>query len=256
MKKETKKANFKIDLGSLLLITGALANVTMWIGAFSSTEAQGPVSMWINGYLLPTLGSLSGLAMGITAVSGLIFILARIASMQPTYERKTRGKDEYKTYVNYRYWMTVGVLALLVVVSWALLAPFAFSQLSGAANLYQVMGVTWSRWWSIGRVVAADLVIGGVALVQGAHPGAQNDSKPKANQSQETGKAGKKKATPKQPVRKPLNNDILLAYLAENKGQTQEQVAEYFGVRRQAIGARMKQIYELKNVEDKKEIAK
>jgi hypothetical protein len=43
--------------------------------------------------------------------------------------------------------------------------------------------------------------------------------------------------------RKLLTNEILLAYLAENKEQTQEQVAEFFGVKRQAIGARMKKIY-------------
>ena len=86
------------------------------------------------------------------------------------------------------------------------------------------------------------------------------DSKPKAIRTQGKGKGGKKKAILPQEVaplpqeiaplpkveRKPLTNEILLAHLAENKGQTQQQVAEFFGVKRQAIGARMKTIYAVK----------
>lgn len=249
MKKEKKK--IKIDFGTVLLITGGLANITMWIGAFSSTEAKGPVGEWIATYLLPILGSVSGLAMGITAVAGLVLVMVRLSAMQPTFERKVRGKDEYKTLVNYRYWMTVGVLVLLIIASWALLSPFAFAQLSGSQNLYIVMGDGLSRWWAFGRIAAADLVIIGLALVQDTHAGTQSDGKPQSMQKQETGKGGKKKATVPQVVRKPLTNDILLAYLAENKEQTQQQVAEFFGVKRQAIGARMKQIYAPKS-EDKK----
>lgn len=176
MGKSKNKNSWTLDLGTVLLWTGAFANVTMWIGAFSSTEAQGPVGDWIRVYFLPALGSLSGLAMGITAVAGLVFVLVRFAAMTPTYERKVRGKDEYKTHVNYRYWMTVVVLVVLVIVSWALLSPFAFAQLSGAENLYQVMGDQWSRVWSVGRIVAADLVLGGISLVNGAHLGANRSA--------------------------------------------------------------------------------
>lgn len=175
MKKEIKK-HINFDFGTFLLITGGLANITMWIGAFSSTEAKGPVGEWIAAYLLPILGSVSGLAMGITAVAGLVLVLVRLSAMQPTYERKVRGKDEYKTLVNYRYWLTAGVLVLLLIASWALLAPFAFAQLSGSNNLYLVMGDSWSRWWAFGRIVAADLVLGGIALVSGSHPGANRST--------------------------------------------------------------------------------
>jgi hypothetical protein len=174
MKKEKKK--IKIDFGIVLLITGTLANISMWIGAFSSTEAKGPVGEWIALYLLPILGSFSGLAMGVTAVAGLVLVMIRLSAMQPTFERKVRGKDEYKTLVNYRYWMTAGVLALLIVASWALLSPFAFAQLSGSQNLYVLMGDGLSRWWAFGRIAAADLVIIGLALVQGTHAGANRSA--------------------------------------------------------------------------------
>ena len=172
MATKNAKPKTNIDLGMVLLITGALANVTLWVGAFSSTEATGPVSTWIQSVLMPILGSVAGFAMGVTSVSGLVLVLWRLAAMQPTYERKVRGKDEYKTHVNYRYWMTVGVLVLLLVVSWALLSPFEFGRMKGTTSLYEILGETWSRWWAFGRVLAADLILAGVALVSGSHPGA------------------------------------------------------------------------------------
>lgn len=161
----------RIEFGTILLMTGALANVTLWIGAFSSTEAEGPVTRWMQTTMMPVLGSVAGFAMGVTAVAGLVLVLWRLASMQPTYERKVRGKDEYKTYVNYRYWMTVGVLVTLLAVSWALLSPFEFGRLKGVP-LYEVLGDGGARWWSAGRVLAADLILAAIALVTGSHVGA------------------------------------------------------------------------------------
>ena len=176
MTTKNTKPKINIDLGTVLLITGALANVTLWVGAFSSTEATGPVSDWIQTMLMPILGSVAGFAMGVTAVSGLVLVLWRLSAMQPTYERWVRGKDEYNTYVNYRYWMTVSVLVLLLVVSWALLSPFEFGRMKGTTSLYEILGETWSRWWAFGRVLAADLILAGVALVSGSHTGANRSA--------------------------------------------------------------------------------
>jgi hypothetical protein len=125
---------------------------------------------------MPILGSVAGFAMGVTAVAGLVLVLWRLAGMQPTFERKVRGKDEYKTHVNYRYWMTVAVLVLLLVVSWALLSPFEFGRMKGTTSLYEILGERWSRWWAFGRVLAADLILAGVALVSGSHPGANRSA--------------------------------------------------------------------------------
>jgi len=203
-----------VNIGNALLVTGALANVTLWIGAFSSTEAKGPVSTWINQTMLPILGSIAGFAMGVTAVAGLVLVLARLAQMQPTYERKVRGKDEYKTFVNYRYWMTVGVLVLLLAVSWALLSPFEFGRLSGAESLYDVLGQRWAGWWAVGRVLAADLVLAGIALVNGSHGGANRSagaaetSKPlsdgsSAGTTRSANGSGRSKTRAKQPANIP-----------------------------------------------------
>lgn len=56
--------------------------------------------------------------------------------------------------------------------------------------------------------------------------------------------AGKKKAI----ARKPLTDDVLLAYLQANPGESQQQVADNFGVTRQAIGQRVKKLYEVKKI--------
>lgn len=61
--------------------------------------------------------------------------------------------------------------------------------------------------------------------------------------------AVKKAQAPKTPVkvaRKSIPETELLAYLQANAGASQTQVAEYFGVTRQAIGLRMKKIYAVK----------
>lgn len=161
-----KKINF--DLGLVLLITGALANVTMWIGAFVSTEEQGPVSLWVRDVLLPILGGISGLSMGITVTVGLVYVLARLGRLQPTVDRKVRGtKTKFKTVPNARFYTAWGSVILLLVISPALLAPYVFMIISGADSIYLVLGDSWARAWSVGRIVAADLAMAAVAMVYG-----------------------------------------------------------------------------------------
>jgi hypothetical protein len=57
------------------------------------------------------------------------------------------------------------------------------------------------------------------------------------------GKAGKPARKTKQVARKPITEQDLLAYLAGNPGESHQQVADHFGVTRQAIGGRIKKIY-------------
>ena len=54
--------------------------------------------------------------------------------------------------------------------------------------------------------------------------------------------AGKKK----QVARKPMTDENLLAFLQANPGASQQQVADNFGVTRQAVGPRVKKLYEVK----------
>jgi flagellar biosynthesis GTPase FlhF len=49
-----------------------------------------------------------------------------------------------------------------------------------------------------------------------------------------------------QEERKPVTDSELLTYLASNPGESHKQVAAHFGVTRQAIGQRVKKLYEVK----------
>lgn len=169
MKKQEKKntPHLAFDLGLLLLLTGGLANVTIWVGAFVSSEAGGPIGTWVHNTLLPILGGISGLAMGITVTGGLVYVLARINRMKPSSERKVRGKKKYQTIPNVRYYTAWGAIILLLVISPALLAPYVYMTISGAVSLFAVLGATGAGVWSVGRVLAADLALAAVAMVHG-----------------------------------------------------------------------------------------
>jgi len=164
-----KNKNFIFDFGLLLLITGALANITIWIGAFVATESQGPVGAWVHSSLLPVLGGISGLAMGITVTAGLVYVLGRLGRMKPTTEHKMRGKKKYQTVPNMRFYGAWASIILLLIISPAMLAPYVFMTISGAGSLYAVLGERWAGIWSVGRIIAADLAMSAVALVYGVH---------------------------------------------------------------------------------------
>jgi hypothetical protein len=159
--KKTEKPNkhkFQFDLGLFLLITGALANVTLWIGAFVATEADGPIGAWVREVLLPILGGISGLSMGITVTVGLVYVLARLNHLKPTVEQKVKGtKKKYKTVPNPRFYTAWGSIILLLIISPALLGPYVFMVIAGKENLYAVLGDWWARAWSVARIIAADL---------------------------------------------------------------------------------------------------
>jgi hypothetical protein len=158
----------RLDLGLVLLFTGALANVTIWIGAFVATEADGPIGSWVRNVLLPILGGVSGLSMGITVTAGLVYVLARLSKLRPSIDRKVKGtKKKYKQVANVSFYTAWAAVILLLIISPALLAPYVFMVISGANSIYAVLGDVWARAWSVGRIVAADMAMSAVALVYG-----------------------------------------------------------------------------------------
>lgn len=104
-----------------------------------------------------------------------------------------------------------------------------------------------SLGWSLANLswsLAADTsilltgAIAGKSLVAAdatPQPVAQGERKPRKS----------KKVAP-QVARKPVTDSDLLAYLASNPGESHQQVADHFGVSRQAIGQRVKKLYEVK----------
>lgn len=197
MKKENKK--IKVDFGTILLITGALANVPLWIGAFTSTSARdgGTVSTWIRVTALPVISAFAALAMGVTVAFGLVYVVVQLGKMKPVIETKVRGKDEYKTSINYRFYGALLSTVLLLAISAALLSPFELMMVSGSESLYTVLGARYAGLWSFGRVLAADVALGAIALVHGVQLGAFADAKPASeskSQSNGSGVAGGRSA--------------------------------------------------------------
>lgn len=240
--KNKSSSKFRFDFGIFLLITGGLSNITIWIGAFVATEAQGAVSAWVRSTFLPVLGGISGLAMGITVAAGLVYVISKLNEMKPAIERKVRGKDEYKSTPNIRFYGAWTAIILLLIISPALLAPHVYMTMSGAESLFQVLGSYWTAVWSVGRIVAADLAMSAVALVHGVHISATTQKETENSTKLSGNLKGKKKLV----ARKPVKDDALLAYLAGNPGASQQQTANAFGVSRQAIGQRVKKLYEVK----------
>ncbi len=175
MAKEAKvKGNsFRFDLGLFLLATGAMSNITIWIGAFMSSEGESPINRFVSLWLLPVLGGISGLAMALTVAIGLVYVIAKLNTMKPTVERKVAGKKKgtkiAKTFPNPRYYMGWGSIVLLLCISAAMLPPQVYMMMSGKPSLYAVLGDQWAGLWSVARILAADLALGAVALVQGVH---------------------------------------------------------------------------------------
>ena len=202
-KKDIKKKAANFDFGAVLLITGALANVPLWIGAFVSTDAQGPVVVWIRDMALPVLDSLAAVTMGFTVAFGLVYVVSHLGKMKPIIETKVRGKDEYKTSPNYRFYGALTSIVLLLSISVALLSPFELMKLSSEKTLYLVLSERWAGWWSIGRVVAADLALGAIALVHGVHLGAEPGAT--AKPAPATG-AGQSKSTASRTSSKPARS--------------------------------------------------
>jgi hypothetical protein len=56
----------------------------------------------------------------------------------------------------------------------------------------------------------------------------------------------KPRKTLPQVARKPMTDESLLAFLQATPGASQQQVADHFGVTRQAVGPRVKKLYEVK----------
>jgi hypothetical protein len=175
MAKEAKvKGNLlRFDLGLFLLATGAMSNITIWIGAFMSSEAESPINHFVSIWLLPILGGISGLAMALTVAIGIVFVIAKLNAMKPTIDRKVAGKKKgtkiTKTLPNARYYMGWGSIMLLLGISAAMLPPQVYMMMSGKPTLYAVLGDRWASLWSVARVLAADLALGAIAMVQGVH---------------------------------------------------------------------------------------
>jgi hypothetical protein len=108
-----------------------------------------------------------------------------------------------------------------------------------------------SLGWSVATVawsVAVDLsiVLTGAIIGKGLVKQEETTATVAASSDKPSQAPGKRKGKLQQVERKPMTDEALLAYLASKPGATQQQVADFFGVKRQAVGPRVKKLYEVK----------
>ena len=139
----------KINSGAVLISLAAAVNTARWVGVFTVTETA---PAWLTNFLMPVLGILSGLCMGIVMAAGIAFIFHRLGGMQPF---TPKGKPII------RFWgaMMAGVviLAASVYLLYPWVLAFIPSQLTGTIGNKTA--------WSVASVLAADMLIVALALV-------------------------------------------------------------------------------------------
>lgn len=147
-----------------------------------------------------------------------------------------------------RQWLAKAGMALMLIISASTVA----------CSIYAPESVVTAVLW--GAAADVSIVLAGAISGKGFVNSVENNT-----QVSETGgkKKGKKEKVsesvtqvtetlPKESVilpkvpRKSMTDGELLSYLAENPGVKHEQVAEYFGRTRQAVGQRIKKLYEVK----------
>lgn len=119
----------------------------------------------------------------------------------------------------------------------ALVTMFALSPTTITLSMFAPHSI----WTAISWAVCVDLAI----ILAGAIVGKSliaDSNMPKIASKEKQGGGKKKKV-----ARKRVTDNDLLAYLQSNAGATHGQVAEHFGVTRQAIQARVKKLYEVKS---------
>jgi hypothetical protein len=199
----------------------------VWLFIACAAVAQGVV--WVNLFSLIHSGILVYIG-GIPAGLAIVGLIVYSSNLLPRVQSNRARRAGW-------IMLTLVMIAepvVLGVVNWWFM-PAAFRLTLGS---YIVAG-------GASLIVSFVLVLG--ALVdRSLLPAEKPAPKPATATPQPPRKGGKKAKSLPQAARKPVTDDMLLAYLASNPGESQQQVAEHFGVSRQAIGQRVKKLYEVK----------
>ncbi len=215
------------NFGTILLGLAALVNMARWVGVFTVSQ-NGPT--WIS-QLLPILDAISGLFTGLTVAGGLAFVTHRLGGLQPF---TPKGRPVM------RFWGAAISAAAILIMSAFLLPPYVRMTMPDELKA-QIgdLGV-----WSVMAVLVGDLIIVAIALADSKAAGFTRSSDEQGRQ--ETGKKAKvaqaRSKKNMQVARKRIADDELLAYLQEHTGESDGQIAEHFGVKRQAIQPRRKKL--------------
>lgn len=207
----------KIDVGKTLVIGAAAFQAYQFGRALNVYDGDG----WNIGSV-----NIGGLILGLI----VNVAVAWAATQLPSIKGKGRTRSAWISFF------------ALMILSPALVAPALWM-------LFQSLPIgNWKLFLAIGLSVAPDLTIALSGFVAGKSliplPEVDEDlPKEKKDKGKKDKNLPEVTATLPLQKRKRITNEELLAYLAENPGETHEQVAKHFNVTRQAIGSRIKAVY-------------
>lgn len=154
--------------GTLLIILAALSNVGRWVGMYLVSD-NAPMWVWT---VTPWLNIVSALSTALVIAGGLSFVAHRLGNLQPTLERKVRGREEKRTFPNIRFW-TAAVAGIGILAMSAFLLPPYIRMMLPAELSAQIGNV---KAWSVMSVLVGDMVIVAIAMVDGKSAGFTSQS--------------------------------------------------------------------------------
>jgi hypothetical protein len=159
----------KLTRAEWLALSAAVANVGLWLQAGLMVEAANlPADLaWLVEIMSGLVGVVASGALGVAMSFGLFVMIHAVGGMAPTIKR---GDKEH---ANRRFWYLVGASAIVLVAELYLLAVVVAALVNGVTLAAQVGA--WLPVWSVGRVLAAALVLAGLSLVAKAQAATKPD---------------------------------------------------------------------------------
>ena len=203
----------------------------LYIPIVLAAIAQGV--LWVNLFSLIHHGIMAYIG-GIPAGLSIVTLVTYSANALPRIQSKRARQGGWIMLVL----VLIAEPIVLGVVNWWYM-PAAFQATVGS---YVVAG-------GASLVISLVLVLG--ALVDRSLVPAEKTSKLQDVDKKESvkvaSKQGKTRKASLKVARKAITDSDLIVYLQANEGASQQQVADHFGVSRQAIGQRVKRLFEVKS---------
>jgi hypothetical protein len=136
------------DWTTILIYSGALANIALWIRAGEMVEKS-------------TWSTVSAWGLGFVMSLGPVQIIKQWAKLEPTIERTRKGIETSKA--NPRWWIAIGSFSVILASEAVLLSPVIMAMLN-KNDLVMELG-SLALWWSFGRVLISAIAVGGLAAV-------------------------------------------------------------------------------------------
>jgi hypothetical protein len=226
----------KLSRPEWLALSAAIANIGLWLQAGLMVEAAN-LPEWMAAPV-EIFGGLVGViasgALGVAMSFGLYDMVHAAATMPPTIKRQKAGQEV--EHANRRFWSLVGASGLVLAAEIYLLGVVVAALVNGITLAEQVGA--WLPVWSVGRVLAAALVLAGLSLIAKVAQPAANVGQPAPAKKQPAATAPQPAPTVAQPSRQPLTTAEIVALRNDNRGKSWDELGAAVGRSGEALRKR------------------